>query len=210
MKIKIAILTLAILLFFANFVLSPSLSEEAKLVEENNVSIDINSKSEEIFKKELTNEEKITEIILRLQPNISKDKAQEIARLTVENAKEYELNPYWMLSMMYVESSFNQNSKSEKGARGLMQIIPSTAKIYGVTSEQLSDPTININTGFKYYKHLLDKFNDQMLATVAYNQGPTNVTRGKYRTWYYTKVKNVYEEILNIKQRMEEMYDEIE
>mgnify|MGYP001279352605 CR=1 FL=1 len=117
-------------------------------------------------------------------------------------SEKYDLDSLWMLAMMYTESRFDSSAVSSEGARGLMQLIPSTAKIYGVTKEQLHVPAINIDTGFQYYRYLLDLFEDEELATIAYNQGPGNVRRGTYRTWYYKRVKEAYNEILKVKEEL--------
>lgn len=145
-----------------------------------------------------------TKIIRKLQPEISDEELEEIAKLTIDSSNEYDLDPYWMLAIMYTESRFRNNVVSNEGARGLMQLIPSTAKIYGVTKEQLHIPSINIDTGFQYYRYLLDMFDDQRMATIAYNQGPGNISRGSYRTWYHERVRKIYNEILEEKEKLEE------
>jgi soluble lytic murein transglycosylase-like protein len=156
----------------------------------------------ELNEVEILFEEVVTNIIEILQPKISKQKAEEIAVLTVELSEKYDLDSLWMLAMMYTESRFDNSVVSSEGARGLMQLIPSTAKIYGVTKEQLHVPVIDIDTGFQYYRYLLDLFEDEELATIAYNQGPGNVRRGTYRTWYYKRVKEAYNEILKTKEEL--------
>jgi len=103
-----------------------------------------------------------------------------------------------MLAIMYTESKFENNTTSNKGARGLMQLIPNTAKSYGITKDELYIPEININVGFQYYKDLLNKYDNQKMATIAYNQGPGNVSRGTYRTWYHDRVKSVHKTIIKI------------
>lgn len=139
-------------------------------------------------------------IIKSLQPKISDTEAEEIAKLNKKFSKQYGLDPYWMLSIMYTESGFSSNVVSSKGARGLMQLIPSTARNFGVNSkEQLSSPKTNINVGFKYYRYLLNEYNDTKMATIAYNQGTGNVSRGTYRTWYYDKVIKNYKKIIKLK-----------
>jgi len=144
----------------------------------------------------------INNIIKKLQPNIPDKNAKTIAELTIKSSEKYNLDSYWMLAMMYVESKFDSSVVSSEGARGLMQIIPSTAEIYGVTKRQLKDPAINIDTGFRYYRYLLDLFKDEKLATIAYNQGPGNVRRGTYKTWYYDRVKDAYNKIITLKEEL--------
>lgn len=141
---------------------------------------------------------KITNIIKNLQPKISIEDIKKISELTVNLSDKYELDSYWMLAIMYTESKFENNTTSNKGARGLMQLIPNTAKSYGITKDELYIPEININVGFQYYKDLLNKYDNQKMATIAYNQGPGNVSRGTYRTWYHDRVKSVHKTIIKI------------
>jgi soluble lytic murein transglycosylase len=85
-------------------------------------------------------------------------------------------------AVIYSESRFRDQT-SHAGARGLMQITPSTAKLIEKLSggqtfrfEDLSDPDINIRYGTFYLRYLLDKFDDnEVAALAAYNAGETNV-----------------------------------
>ncbi len=162
------------------------------------------TKKENSSSESLTDESIISLIIKKLQPKLSNQEAKNISKLIITNSKKGELDPYWMLSMMYTESRFDTNAISKKGARGLMQLIPSTAKIYGVSKEQLHEPSKNIEAGFKYYIYLKNKYGDRKIATIAYNQGQGNVNRGTYNTKYYKKVKSVYNRVQKEKERIEE------
>lgn len=74
------------------------------------------------------------------------------------------------------ESSGNPNAVSKKGARGLMQIMPATAKGMGVDPNTLFDPKVNVGLGSKLYQQNLKLFNgDKRKALAAYNWGPGNV-----------------------------------
>jgi len=85
-------------------------------------------------------------------------------------------------AVIYAESRFRDQT-SHAGARGLMQITPSTAKLIESLSggstfkfEDLSDPDINIRYGTFYLRYLLDKFDEnEVAALAAYNAGETNV-----------------------------------
>jgi soluble lytic murein transglycosylase len=85
-------------------------------------------------------------------------------------------------AVIYSESRFRDQT-SHAGARGLMQITPSTAKLIEKLSggqtfkfEDLSDPDINIRYGTFYLRYLIDKFDDnEVAALAAYNAGETNV-----------------------------------
>lgn len=82
--------------------------------------------------------------------------------------------------MIRTESSYNPQAKSNKGARGLMQLMPATAKGEGFTGneEDLHDESINIALGVGYFKSLLQRYEgDVNKALSAYNQGPGNVSK---------------------------------
>ncbi|PYQ29635.1 MAG: lytic transglycosylase [Acidobacteria bacterium] len=85
-------------------------------------------------------------------------------------AKKYRVDPVLVRAVIQVESDFNPLCVSHKGARGLMQLIPETARRYGVT--ELHDPDQNIHGGIRYLADLLDMFNDDLSrALAAYNAG---------------------------------------
>ena len=78
-------------------------------------------------------------------------------------------------ALIQVESAYHSNARSPKGAMGLMQLMPSTARQYGVIN--LYDPKTNIETGIRHLKSLLNRFSDLPLALAAYNAGEGAVER---------------------------------
>ena len=85
-------------------------------------------------------------------------------------AREHRMDPHLVRSMIRVESNFNPYAVSHKGAQGLMQLIPATARRFGV--ENVFNPVENIQGGVKYLKHLLELHEgDFALALAAYNAG---------------------------------------
>lgn len=86
---------------------------------------------------------------------------------------KYGIDPELVQALIAVESGFNTNAISPKGARGLMQLMPATAKRYGMKNEQeLHVPSKNIDMGVRHLKDLLNLHNGQVaLAIAAYNAG---------------------------------------
>ena len=88
----------------------------------------------------------------------------------VDSSRRYGIDPLLIYSQMHQESTFNIRATSYKGARGLMQLMPATARRFGVT--EIYDPRQNIDAGVKYMRWLLDTFNgDVVLALAGYNAG---------------------------------------
>lgn len=91
-------------------------------------------------------------------------------------AQQYSLDPALVRAVIHAESGFNAQARSQKGAMGLMQLMPGTARMLRVTKPL--DPDSNILGGTQYLAGLLARFkNDATLATAAYNAGPEAVQR---------------------------------
>jgi len=91
-------------------------------------------------------------------------------------ASEFGIDPALLRAVIHAESAFNPNAISDKGAEGLMQLIPGTASDMGVANP--FDASQNIRGGAQYLAGLLKQFNgDSRLATAAYNAGPQNVLK---------------------------------
>jgi soluble lytic murein transglycosylase-like protein len=91
-------------------------------------------------------------------------------------ARENGLSPDLVKAVALVESGFNPDAVSPKGAQGIMQLMPSTAKRYGVRNA--FDPLENLRAGTMHLRSLLDEFDgDVRLALAAYNAGSGAVRR---------------------------------
>jgi soluble lytic murein transglycosylase-like protein len=88
-------------------------------------------------------------------------------------AQAFSLDPALLKAIAKVESSFNPRAVSPKGAMGIMQLMPQTARLVGV--EDPYHPLENLKGGAKYLRMLIDEFQDLSLALAAYNAGPEKV-----------------------------------
>ena len=111
-------------------------------------------------------------------------------KLVARYAKNRQLDPSWAFGIMRQESAFMRDANSSAGARGLMQLMPGTAKLvskkFGLGStanSELIKPDKNIALGTGYLRMMLDKFDNNLtLATASYNAGP-----GRAKRWQYEK-----------------------
>jgi soluble lytic murein transglycosylase-like protein len=96
--------------------------------------------------------------------------------LIVEHANMNGLRTDLVRAVVQVESGFNQYARSPKGAMGLMQLMPSTMRQFGVLNA--FNPVENIRAGCAYLRQLLDRYqHNEELALAAYNAGPAAVDR---------------------------------
>jgi soluble lytic murein transglycosylase len=93
---------------------------------------------------------------------------------------EKDLDPIIILSLIRQESAFNPSARSIAGARGLMQIMPNTARMYKkkMKVSQLKNPEFNLKIGIKFLKSLLNRYDGNLIyALAAYNAGPTRLRK---------------------------------
>ena len=122
----------------------------------------------------------------------------DLRALAAEAARRHGLDPALVLAVIGVESAFEPGAVSRKGAQGLMQLMPGTAKELGVADAL--DPAQNVDGGTRYLSSMVEKHDgDLEKALAAYNAGPGAVKRHKgvppYRETqqYVRKVLNRYE-----------------
>lgn len=115
-------------------------------------------------------------------PKVDKD---QIAKLILKIAKEENLDPFIIGAIIQYESNFNHTAKSEKGALGIMQVMPMTANFIlnkKHSNKELLDIEYNIRLGVTYYKQMKILFkNNRELALMAYNWGPGNMVRSFFK-----------------------------
>ena len=114
------------------------------------------------------------------------------ASQTAAVARDYDIDPDLLRAVMHVESRGDAAAVSPKGARGLMQIMPATAKRFGVREPlvELSDPMVNIRTGAAYLKTLQGRFGNNLeLVLAAYNAGEGAVIKYGLKTPPYRETQ---------------------
>lgn len=104
--------------------------------------------------------------------------APNISEIVEKAAHENNVDPLLVHSIIRVESNYNPYALSPKGAQGLMQLMPPTARDLGVIDS--FDPRQNIEAGVRYLKFLQDLYKDDRLALAAYNAGPGAVQKYKW------------------------------
>ncbi len=110
-------------------------------------------------------------------PVKSKTPSRQISEIVDKAAQDHQVDPLLVHSIIQVESNYNPYAISNKGAEGLMQLMPPTARMLGVSNS--FDPQQNIEAGVKYLKYLQSVYKDDRLALAAYNAGPANVDKYK-------------------------------
>ena len=124
----------------------------------------------------------ITGILERYSKDLDNVTRIELAEAIYEESVRYNQDPKFILALIAIESSFQNQSVSEKGAKGLMQLMPYVAEAIAPQLNiewhgegMLFDPLINIKLGSYYLNQLIRDFKHLELALVAYNYGPTYV-----------------------------------
>jgi soluble lytic murein transglycosylase-like protein len=103
-------------------------------------------------------------------------KAAQYDGLIREHSRTHSISADLVRAVIQAESAFNPLARSIKGAMGLMQLMPATAREFGVLNPY--DPAENIRAGVAYLKRLLVRYGENVeLALAAYNAGPTAVER---------------------------------
>jgi soluble lytic murein transglycosylase-like protein len=151
--------------------------------------------------------EEITAVLQRQGTELKGIKMEELAAVIYEEATRYNHDPKFILAMIGIESSFKNSSVSERGAKGLMQLMPYVAEgmaqelgIKWTGEHNLFDPIINVKLGVYYLSRLTDDFKHPSLALTAYNYGPSYIKnlvnrRQRVPLHYYHRVLAFYQTI---------------
>jgi len=135
----------------------------------------------------------------RQEPKGEEPQMAYLDRIINHASKKWDVDPDLTKAVIRAESDFDVHCTSSKGAMGLMQLMPETAKELGVKDSY--DPVENVMGGTRYLKSLLDRYeNNVSLALAAYNWGMGNLERnpgklpGETRN-YITRVHTYYQEL---------------
>ena len=146
-----------------------------------------------------------------LRPIFRPKKERLFHSIILQAASRHEIDPALVKAIIMAESGYNPNAISKKGAKGLMQLMPSTAEALGV--EDVFNPEQNISGGVRYFKQLVNRFDgDVKLALAAYNAGSKKVRHYQgippYKTTHYY-IEKVFEYYELYKDQMTEEMKEI-
>ena len=120
--------------------------------------------------------------------------------LISEHAQANRLRVGLVRAVVQVESAFNPNARSPKGALGLMQLMPSTIRQFGVKNPL--NPDENVRAGAAYLRELLDRYeNNEELALAAYNAGPGAVDKHGQTVPPYRETQNYLAQIGQLSSR---------
>jgi soluble lytic murein transglycosylase-like protein len=112
-------------------------------------------------------------------PGLSDSDRVRLSEAILDEAGLAELEPLFVLAVIEVESGYDPDARSDRGARGLMQLRPSTLRgevaRSGLRGDDPDDPALNVRAGVRYLRRLLDTFDSRDLALMAYNAGPARI-----------------------------------
>jgi soluble lytic murein transglycosylase len=137
--------------------------------------------------------------------------------LILQESRQQEVSPYLVAAVIFTESRFRSEARSEVGAVGLMQLMPETAREMAARlgeesfqPSRLAQPEVNIALGVLYLKELQARFRSPEMVLAAYNAGPTLVEQwasdgGKIP---YPETRSFVDSVLHHEERLRELYPE--
>jgi hypothetical protein len=199
-KITIQILSVEIIRFFFIFVMIlgvslVSINNDQRDVPVMNAHPEISMPS---IPKPLADENSGGRSVYGALSGYMNKKEQLFHPIIIQVSSRHQVDPALVKAIIMAESGYNPKAISKRGAKGLMQLMPSTAEALGV--EDIFNPKQNISGGVRYFKQLVNKFDgDIKLALAAYNAGSRNVRQYqgippfKSTQYYIKKVFRYYQ-----------------
>ena len=127
--------------------------------------------------------------LVRTTRQVSPDRSLRYDQVIQDHARLNGVRADLVRAVVQVESAFNPNAVSPKGAMGLMQLMPATVEQFGVRNP--FSPTENVGAGVAYLRRLLDRYqNNEELALAAYNAGPGAVDKHGQSVPPYRETRN--------------------
>ena len=154
------------------------------------------------------------QVLLRSAPEFSEAGAR-ISRAMLARSAEFDeiidtaaaqtsVEPSLLRAVIVVESAFDPAAVSSRGARGLMQLMPATARAYG--AKDVDDPAQNVSAGARYLRDLIDRYeNDLELVLAAYNAGETAVERHGRRIPPFAETRDYVPRVLRVYNSLREL-----
>ncbi|GAB4294812.1 MAG: hypothetical protein Kow0090_09580 [Myxococcota bacterium] len=241
---RIGLFSLAFIIIFLSFYGIAILIEKSRIMEDESISIKAaNSELEKRLAKATAEYEKlaqfsegylnammnqrthhIEEVIANIKDKtneMSPEELHKLAAIIVKEAGRQNLDPLLILAVIYVESRFDPNAVSQKGALGMMQLMPDTkewlmerhfrANFLNCADEEDDEFANNIAIGAAYLRRLIDAYDSVNWALSAYNYGPGKVARIRrgegeepVNFWSYAnRVQSVYSRLRKLSARLE-------
>lgn len=117
--------------------------------------------------------------------------------IILQAALQHGIDPKLVHAVIYAESAYNAKAVSSAGAVGLMQLMPATARQYGVSNRK--DPKQNVFAGTQHLKYLLGLFNDDLsLSIAAYNAGENTVKKYNNQIPPYPETRKYVKQVLHL------------
>lgn len=187
-------------LAFSLLVAGPAVADIFAYVDDDGVTHFSNVPADERFEMVLntTNDEELPPIhpaILSLSIRYDTIIQREALNANVE--------PELLRAVIVVESGFDVDAVSSAGAKGLMQLMPATAEIYGVTN--VFDPAQNIRGGAQYLRDLIERYGDYELVLAAYNAGESAVERYGNQVPPFAETRNYIPKVMRIYNKLQQM-----
>lgn len=162
--------------------------------------ININTVSQESLDSEVKNADEaylkqLSMVIRNINRNVSEKEADKLVNIIMTECGKAGIDETWIMAVIWKESRFETDC-DYNGAVGIMQILVSTGKNFGLSKNDLYDPEKSIRAGVSYLKSGFDKFQSMEKAILAYNQGSYRVEKGTYKTGYLDSVKEKRDQIL--------------